>query len=148
MAYLLTNPNIFDVDALKLKSPALSKMRDAGVQMAVPLVSQGELIGSISLGKRLSEQSYSIDDKQLLRTLAAQAAPAMRSAQLIQQQKSEAAERERMEQQLKVARVIQQTLLPAKVPSLDGWQMDVYWQPAYSVGCDFYGNKKMMQHLF
>ncbi|MEO1287978.1 MAG: SpoIIE family protein phosphatase [Chloroflexota bacterium] len=138
MAYLLTNPNIFDVYALKLKSSALTKMREAGVQMAVPLVSQGELIGLISLGKRLSDQAYSIDDKQFLRSLAAQAAPAMRSAQLIQQQKAEAAERERMEQQLKVARVIQQTLLPSKVPVLEGWQMDVYWQPAYSVGGDFY----------
>ena len=138
MAYLLTNPNIFDVDTINLTSPALEKMRDAGVQMAVPLVSQGELIGLLHLGKRLSDQAYTIDDKQLLRSLAAQAAPALRSAQLIQQQKAEAAERERMEQELRVARVIQQTLLPAKVPSLDGWQMDVYWQPAYSVGGDFY----------
>ncbi|MEO0596645.1 MAG: SpoIIE family protein phosphatase [Chloroflexota bacterium] len=138
MAYLLTNPNIFDVHTLKLKSSALTKMREAGAHMAVPLVSQGELIGLISLGKRLSDQAYSIDDKQFLRSLAAQAAPAMRSAQLIQQQKAEAAERERMEQQLKVARVIQQTLLPSKVPVLEGWQMDVYWQPAYSVGGDFY----------
>lgn len=138
MAYLLTNPNIFDVDTINLTSPALDKMRDAGVQIAVPLVSQGELIGLISLGKRLSDQAYTIDDKQLLRSLAAQAAPALRSAQLIQQQKAEAAERERMEQELKVARIIQQTLLPAKVPALDGWQMDVYWQPAYSVGGDFY----------
>ncbi len=138
VGYLLDNPNIFDVDALDLESPALREMREAGVQMAVPLVSQSEVIGLISLGKRLSDQAYSIDDKQLLRSLAAQTAPALRSAQLIQQQKAEAAERERMEQQLKVARVIQQTLLPSKVPKLDGWKMDVYWQPAYEVGGDFY----------
>lgn len=138
MGYLLSNPNMFETDALNLDSPALNQMREEGVQVAVPLVSQGELIGLLSLGKRLSDQAYSIDDKQLLRSLAAQAAPALRSAQLIQQQKAEAAERERMEQELKVARVIQQTLLPAKVPALDGWEMDVYWQPAYSVGGDFY----------
>jgi signal transduction histidine kinase len=138
LVYLLSNPNIFDVNALKLDSPALRAMQESGVQLAVPLVSQGELIGLLSLGPRLSDQEYSIDDRHLLKNLAAQAAPALRSAQLIQQQKGEAAARERMEQELKVARVIQQTLLPAKVPLLAGWELDVFWQPAYSVGGDFY----------
>jgi serine phosphatase RsbU (regulator of sigma subunit)/anti-sigma regulatory factor (Ser/Thr protein kinase) len=96
------------------------------------------LIGLLSLGPRLSDQEYSIDDRHLLKNLASQAAPALRSAQLIQQQKGEAAARERMEQELKVARVIQQTLLPAHVPLLAGWELDVFWQPAYSVGGDFY----------
>ena len=138
LVYLLSNPNIFDVNALQLDSPALHAMQEDGVQLAVPLVSQGELIGLLSLGPRLSDQEYSMDDRQLLRSLAAQAAPALRSAQLIEQQKLEAAQRERMEQELKVARVIQQTLLPAEVPVMDGWEMDVFWQPAYSVGGDFY----------
>ena len=37
-------------------------MKEAGVKVAVPLVSQGELVGLLNLGPRLSEQEYSTDD--------------------------------------------------------------------------------------
>ena len=47
-------------------------MREAGVALIVPLVSQGDLIGTLNLGPRLSEQDYSTDDRRLLTTLAAQ----------------------------------------------------------------------------
>ena len=66
--------------ALELDSPALRELRAAGVKLAVPLVSQGELIGVLNLGPRLSEQDYSSDDRRLLDNLAAQAAPALRVA--------------------------------------------------------------------
>ena len=62
----------------------------------------------------------------------------MRVAQLVQQQKIEAAERERIEQELKVARIIQQTLLPQSLPELEDWQIAAHWQPARAVGGDFY----------
>jgi len=47
-------------------------------------------------------------------------------------------ERERIEQDLKVARTIQQASLPKKVPQLEGWQINPYYQPAREVGGDFY----------
>jgi GAF domain-containing protein len=75
-------------------------------------VSQGELIGVLNLGARLSAQDYSADDRSLLNNLATQAAPALRVAQLVRQQQAEVAVRERIEQELRVARLIQQTLLP------------------------------------
>ena len=104
----------------------------------MPLVSQGELIGLLNLGPRRCEQDYSSDDRRLLATLATQAAPALRVAQLAQQQQIEARQRERIEQELRVARVIQQTLLPKEVPALPGWQIAPYWQPARAVSGDFY----------
>ena len=62
----------------------------------------------INLGRRLSEQEYSSDDRRLLSNLATQAAPAVRVAQLVRQQQNEATERERIAQELRVARLIQQ----------------------------------------
>jgi serine phosphatase RsbU (regulator of sigma subunit)/predicted ester cyclase len=47
-------------------------------------------------------------------------------------------ERERVEQEMRVARRIQQGSLPEGVPSLEGWQIDPYYQPAREVGGDFY----------
>jgi serine phosphatase RsbU (regulator of sigma subunit)/predicted ester cyclase len=47
-------------------------------------------------------------------------------------------ERERIEQELKVAQRIQQASLPKEVPTLEGWQITPFYQPAREVGGDFY----------
>src|SRR5215208_23987 len=60
----------------------------------------------------------------------------LKSAMAKQQQ--EAQERERIEQELRVARLIQQTLLPKAAPELEGHHIAVYYQPAREVGGDFY----------
>jgi serine phosphatase RsbU (regulator of sigma subunit)/predicted ester cyclase len=47
-------------------------------------------------------------------------------------------ERERVEQELRVARRIQQASLPKTTPTLEGWQIAPFYQPAREVGGDFY----------
>ena len=137
-AFLQAAPAPVDLTHLELASPALDQLRAAGVALVVPLVTQGELIGTLNLGPRLSEQDYSSDDKRLLATLAAQAAPAIRVAQLVREQAAEAAERERYAQELKVAQLIQQQFLPRHLPNLPEWQVAAYYGPARVVGGDFY----------
>lgn len=137
--YLQNNVSgVVDVERLNLDSDGVRALRRAGVRLALPLVSQGELVGLINLGQRRSEQDYSSDDRRLLGNLATQAAPAVRVAQLVRQQQLEALERQRIEQELRVARLIQQTLLPKDVPHVAGWEVDAYYQPARAVGGDFY----------
>ncbi|MFN2136926.1 MAG: SpoIIE family protein phosphatase [Candidatus Promineifilaceae bacterium] len=138
LTYLQNSSGVVEVENLPFDSPAVGALRAAGISLVVPLVSQGELIGIINLGSRLSEQAYSSDDRKLLSDLATQAAPALRVAQLVEQQKVEAAERERIEQELRVASLIQHTLLPKEVPQLAGWALTAYYQPARQVGGDFY----------
>jgi serine phosphatase RsbU (regulator of sigma subunit)/predicted ester cyclase len=50
----------------------------------------------------------------------------------------QARERERVEQDLRVAQRIQQASLPEEVPELEGWQINPYYKPARAVGGDFY----------
>lgn len=138
VAYFLSNSSPVEVSALNLDSPALRALKQADVKLAVPLVSQGELIGLLNLGPRLSEQEYSHDDRVLLSNLATQAAPALRVAQLVRQRQAEVLELERVEQELRVARLIQQTLLPKQIPDVPGWELHVHYQPARAVGGDFY----------
>jgi predicted ester cyclase len=47
-------------------------------------------------------------------------------------------ERERIEQELRVARTIQQASLPKELPQLEGWQIAPFYRPAREVGGDFY----------
>ena len=138
LAYFQSASEAVDIEALELDSPALRELKAAGVKLAVPLVSQGELIGVLNLGPRLSEQDYSSDDRKLLDNLAAQAAPALRVGQLVREQEAEAVTRQRFEQELEVARLIQQNFLPKELPDLPGWQIAAYYRPAREVGGDFY----------
>jgi serine phosphatase RsbU (regulator of sigma subunit)/anti-sigma regulatory factor (Ser/Thr protein kinase) len=138
VAYFLSAPGAVEIDKLHMDSHALKALQTAGVKMVIPLVSQGELVGLLNLGPRLSEQDYSTDDRTLLNDLATQAAPALRVAQLVREKRAQDIERERFEQELHVARLIQQTLLPKELPQLPGWQVSSYYQPARAVGGDFY----------
>jgi serine phosphatase RsbU (regulator of sigma subunit)/predicted ester cyclase len=47
-------------------------------------------------------------------------------------------EREQVEQELQVARGIQQATLPKEAPGLEGWQINPFYRPAKEVGGDFY----------
>lgn len=136
--YLIQNPDVAKVDRLPVDSPAVRALRNAGVSLIVPLVSQGELIGLLSLGPRRSDQGYSWHDRRLLSTLSSQAATALRVAQLVQQERIEALERERLAHELRVAGSIQQMLLPQQLPQLDGWETAAHYRPARAVGGDFY----------
>jgi serine phosphatase RsbU (regulator of sigma subunit)/anti-sigma regulatory factor (Ser/Thr protein kinase) len=138
VAYFSGATGAVDIGALQLDSPALEGLREAGIKLVVPLVSQGELIGLLNLGPRRSEQEYSADDRKLLNDLAGHAAPAVRVAQLVREQEAEVRQRERIEQELRVAQLIQQQFLPHELPDLPGWQVGAYYGPAREVGGDFY----------
>jgi serine phosphatase RsbU (regulator of sigma subunit)/anti-sigma regulatory factor (Ser/Thr protein kinase) len=138
IAHLQSLAEAVDLDKIDLHEPALQTLKAAGIQLVVPLVSQGELIGLLGLGPRRSEQDYSADDRALLTALATQAAPALRIAQLVRERQAQAQERERIAQELRVARFIQQTLLPKELPVLPGWELATHYQPAREVGGDFY----------
>ncbi|MEX0865066.1 MAG: SpoIIE family protein phosphatase [Acidimicrobiia bacterium] len=135
---LLTSGAPLEVRSLELVSPTVDKLKEAGVELVIPLIGQGELLGALFLGRRLSDQPYSTDDRRLLGNLASQVAPAMKVAQLIREQQVEAEERERIQQELQVAALIQQTLLPKELPSIPGWSVDAFYRPARAVGGDFY----------
>jgi serine phosphatase RsbU (regulator of sigma subunit) len=59
-------------------------------------------------------------------------------AQLARQQQIEARRSERLEQELRVAGIVQQTLLPKDLPALPGWELAAHWQPAREMSGDFY----------
>ncbi len=138
VGYLLSEASTVDISTLELDSPALEKLKAAGVSLVVPLISSGDLIGLVNLGPRLSERDYSSEDRRLLNALAGYAGPAMRVGQLVRQQQAEARNRERIEQELKIAQIIQQQFLPKSVPDLPSWHVAAFYRPARTVGGDFY----------
>jgi serine phosphatase RsbU (regulator of sigma subunit) len=138
VGFLLSAASAVDITGLQLQSPALKTLQAAGVVLVVPLISSGSLVGLLSLGPRRSERGYSTDDLRLLNSLAGYAAPAMRVGQLVRQQQAEARQRERIEQELKIAQIIQQQFLPKHLPDLPSWHVAAFYRPARTVGGDFY----------
>jgi serine phosphatase RsbU (regulator of sigma subunit)/putative methionine-R-sulfoxide reductase with GAF domain len=98
---------------------------------AFPLSARGKLVGLMLVG---SHQGLSARRLNILTGIAHQAATAVVNHQLYQ----EAAERDRLEQELNVAREIQASLIPAAEPRIPGCRLAGYWQAARQVSGDFY----------
>jgi serine phosphatase RsbU (regulator of sigma subunit) len=141
LASLLRPLSVLEINRQSASSAVMSALRVAEVVLVLPLVSRGELVGLLALGPRqppLPARRYTYDDCELLTLMAERAAPVIRQAHLAYMQEVEERQRERVEQELRTARRIQEALLPKTVPVLAGWQIATYYQPAREVGGDFY----------
>jgi len=103
-----------------------------GNRMGAPLAYHGTHYGvvyveSVKLGFRQ-------EDVDLLQAIATQVGLAMHATHI----SAQLAQRERLERDLRVARQIQRSLLPASVPSVPGLDFAVHYEPAYQIGGDFY----------
>lgn len=102
--------------------------------LIVPLVYQDQVIGSLNLGEKKSGKAYTREDIELLRTIANQGAIAIENARLFQ----ENLEKQRMEEELNIARDLQMSMLPAVCPQMPGFTIAATSIPAREVGGDFY----------
>jgi predicted ester cyclase len=100
-------------------------------------VDQRELEGVAPTGVRITIENISInrvvDGKIVEERTVSDTSPFWQ-----QRMEQERLERERVEQELRVARSIQQASLPKEVPTLGGWRITPFYQPARQVGGDFY----------
>ncbi|MBA2392524.1 MAG: SpoIIE family protein phosphatase [Ktedonobacteraceae bacterium] len=138
IAYLLKHAGLLEISRLQLGTSIVQNLKAQQAEILLPLASQGELIGLLVLGPRLKGEDYTAEQRTLLDSLIPQVAPALRVAQLVQDQQMQVRERERIEQELRTARTIQHTFLPRNVPALPGWLLVPYYKSAREVGGDFY----------
>jgi predicted ester cyclase len=98
---------------------------------------QKEYRGVIPSGARITMETVTIH--RVIEGKIVEARHTANTAGFWQQRlQRERIERARIEQELQVARSIQQASLPKEVPELEGWEISPYYQPAREVGGDFY----------
>ena len=108
---------------------------DEGFKSAaiVPLIADGRSIGALVVDtrrrRRLDEEAV-----RFLQVMANQAALALEKARLHQEE----IQRNRLQEELSVARQIQLSMLPPSCPVFKGWQFAAHYQTARQVGGDFY----------
>jgi serine phosphatase RsbU (regulator of sigma subunit) len=112
----------------------LESLNGAGCRFLVPLVSRGSLHGVLALGPKRSEEEFTRDDMQLIRTLANQGAIALENAQLLVERTRQL----ELEKELEIARRVQFSLIPTVLPAPPGWSVAARCVPARQVGGDFY----------
>ncbi|NLI81492.1 MAG: SpoIIE family protein phosphatase [Deltaproteobacteria bacterium] len=105
-----------------------------GAAILVPFIYEKRLTGIIALGRKKSGKPYRREDVNLLRTIANQGAVAIENARRLDQ----VIEKERMEEELAIARDLQVSMLPAVTPRLQGFDIAAVSIPAREVGGDFY----------
>src|SRR5919112_1086261 len=108
------------------------------LRQVLTIVENARLYNSLQ-GTYLEMETKEEEVRQLNKDLEGRVAE--RTEQLkraMAKQQEVAQERERIEQELRVARMIQHTLLPKSLPELEGHEIAAYYQPAREVGGDFY----------
>jgi sigma-B regulation protein RsbU (phosphoserine phosphatase) len=103
-----------------------------GTRMGAPLIFAGVHYGVVYVESKHS--GFRQEDVDLLQTVASQTGLAMHATRVAGQ----LARREKLERDLRVARQIQRSLLPANVPQVVGLEFAVHYEPAYQIGGDFY----------
>jgi sigma-B regulation protein RsbU (phosphoserine phosphatase) len=102
--------------------------------LCVPIRFQGRLIGILMVTNKKTLEPFTSDDMRLLSIIAAQSGQFIRNSQLQQDN----LEKKRMEQSLAMARDIQLSLLPEKVPETKALEIYSYFKPTDEVGGDYY----------
>lgn len=102
--------------------------------LVVPFIMKSTLLGFIAIGRKESDEFYSVTDIELLETLCDQVSLAIENAKLY----LETVEKQKMEQELEVAREIQHRLLPKTFPQIDGLETHAVNIPSKHVGGDYF----------
>jgi GAF domain-containing protein len=102
--------------------------------LAIPLAVKSDLLGAMLVEETDGQRGSNPRRLDIITGIADQAAVAVQNDRL----QREMAERARLEQELDLAREIQESLMPARLPAPPGWELAGICQPARQVGGDFF----------
>ena len=107
-------------------------------ELLLPLPGRDKLLGLMTLGPKLSDEPYSPSDLRLLQSVAMQTGLALEVSELARSLAREAAQRERINREIEIAREVQEHLFPQFIPQLPGVSLAGACRPAQAVGGDYF----------
>lgn len=115
-------------------TPLIDLLYRLHVRYLVPIRHGDRLLGMLLLGRKVTGVSYNAEEVSLLTTLANQVGVALQNAGLYRQSLEKAV----IEEELALARKIQERLLPARAPVVEPFEVAAVNVPSKQVGGDFY----------
>ncbi|HTK69148.1 MAG TPA: GAF domain-containing SpoIIE family protein phosphatase, partial [Candidatus Eisenbacteria bacterium] len=115
-------------------SESMAPLLATGPYLLLPLRHAGQFLGLIALGRKITETRFTAAEVSLLQTLTNQTSVAITNALLYR----DSLEKTILEEELAVARRIQQQSLPTKLPQTLGFGLAAMNAPSKFVGGDYY----------
>ncbi|MEN8008262.1 MAG: SpoIIE family protein phosphatase [Candidatus Krumholzibacteriota bacterium] len=119
---------------LKARAKEQNFLLDNGFQLLIPMITQSHLVGIVGLPDRPGDGEYQIHELQLLTIVAGQVALQIENSRLYEEEIA----KQKLEEEMAMARRIQARLLPASLPSIKGVQMDAVNISSKQVSGDYY----------
>jgi phosphoserine phosphatase RsbU/P len=133
----LKDYNISNIDYINNDLPHNTTFRNLGLPfgslIVLPLKSNKRSFGRLYLLKEI-EHGFDRENVNTLRTFINQTILTLENLHLL----AESLQNERYKEELKIASVVQNSLIPKKFPSDSWFEISTYSQPAKEVGGDFY----------
>lgn len=133
----LKNPELHHIKDTIRKDEINSKFHNLAVmkfELIVPMKIQNETKGIILLGKRINNVDYNASDIEFIYSVASLAIISLENKRLF----SEALEKQRLEEELELAKDIQKNLLPGELPEFKRFDIAAMSLSSKQVGGDYY----------
>lgn len=126
------------------ENPHEQWLHDAGLSTLIPMNTQHQLRGVLCLGQRIGGERFDTSELEYLHALANITISALENARLVK----DTIERQRLEQELTVAKIIQNGLLPKALPSPSGYEVAAVNESSQQVGGDYYDVIALSAHEY
>ncbi len=123
-----------DIHLVEEKDPLWRPLAHAGLQLIIPLELQGVTQGVLGLGPKLTGEPFAPEEVEFVYALGTLALISIQNTYLIE----ERLEKERLEEELRLARSIQERLLPRRIPTLPGLEVAARAIASREVAGDYY----------
>lgn len=128
----------------KIKTNISNQLIGYGVKVLIPMMLHNEIRGVLALGKKMNDEEYTQSDLEFLFSLSHLVIISLENSRLF----AEAIEKQKMEDELLIAREIQKGLLPAKLPEFPKYDIAAINISSKQVGGDYYDVIKLSEDKF
>ena len=136
--------SVADLELRSVICVPLVRIRTGQGEATSVLSTGGETVGLLYMDSRLSSADLTGGNRELLQTLAIEASTVLENARLLEEERA----KQQMEEELRLARTIQQSLLPGKLPS-EGWIRAAGSSVAsHEVGGDYFDVTQVNPHCW
>jgi serine phosphatase RsbU (regulator of sigma subunit) len=130
-----------NIQPYPIKDDHSTKITDHMI-LAFPIMIKNELLGILLTKEDNLAPQYFLKRTELLTGVSQEIALAIQNHKLQQDNLI----REKLEQEIQLARQIQKTFLPDSLPQFNGWDFGAKWETALQVGGDFYDVIPISKH--